>query len=868
MWTADDVVLAEQASSFEISPDSRWVVWVRSVPDKEKDRSISNLFLTSLADGKEVQLTRGNESSSSPKWSPDGKYIAFSAARSADTPKNGSAEQLWLIRPFGGEPWRITGFTRSISDYEWAGIDTIIFSSQEEPAFYENSIKKKDDTVIIEDEAHEPPSRLFKYNISTKQVTRLTNNTDRIDDFALSPDGSRAVTIHEQSLRYGYDNQDKPLVYLYDLNSGERKQIFKEKEFNLRSVRWARHGKGFYAVNSFKPDPKYLWATLGQVYFFDLQKGEPVKVDLDWENGLTGGLVTTDDGFLVLLANGARNKIARYVRKANEWRREFVTGEHTANIFGLNLGHDGRTLLYNYSTPSKPTQWYRGRLEENRIESPVQITNINPHFKNKRIARTELIYWKGALDEQVEGILYYPHDYKPGQKYPLVVMIHGGPTLVDYDAWRETAHYPHNIYNQRGAFVLAPNYHGSSNYGLKWAESIGNGNYYDLEVPDIEKGVDHLIGLGMADPDKLGLLGWSNGSLLTVALTTHTNRYKAAGAGAGVVDWTSDWATAHFGGSFNNYYFGASPLEDPQRYLRKSPFYQLDRVRTPTIIFFGENDSTVAPSQGWLHYRALQQLGKTDVRFVMFPGEGHIPRKLTHQRRKIEEELAWFDKYLFNTYQPKNEALKADSPLAEALRLKNVKLDNGRYGLLVSGKLIPETVDYKGIQVGRFEVTRAQYAQFDRNYAFPAGTDNYPANNIGIDQAKSYVAWLSKLSDTDYRLVTEAEAETLYAADGTGENTLDRWAGYAVNPEDAARLQPLIGELGGGSPLLKEAGSFTGRGSGELVFDLGGNVAEWCITAQNIGKACGGSADMPSDPKIKVRNPALEYTGFRVVKGK
>ena len=205
-------------------------------------------------------------------------------------------------------------------------------------------------------------------------------------------------------------------------------------------------------------------------------------------------------------------------------------------------------------------------------------------------------------------------------------MIHGGPELVDYDAWRETDHYPHNLYTQRGAFVLAPNYHGSSNYGLKWAESIGKGSYYDLEVPDIEKGVDHLIGRGMVDAEKLGVLGWSNGSLLTIALTTYTTRYKAAGAGAGVVDWTSDWATAYFGASFDNYYFGASPLEDPQRYVQKSPFYKLNKGRgQPTIIFFGANDSTVAPSQGWMHYRALQQLGKTDVRFVMFPGEGHLP---------------------------------------------------------------------------------------------------------------------------------------------------------------------------------------------------------------------------------------------------
>jgi dipeptidyl aminopeptidase/acylaminoacyl peptidase len=868
-WTTDDIVLAEQASSFEISPNGRLLVWVKTVPEKDKDRSVSNLFLTDLIENKEVQLTRGNESSSSPKWSSTGKYISFLTSR--QTGKSGDAAgaastQLWLINPSGGEPWPITSFTREISDYEWVDDNTLIFSAREEPSLYESSVKSKDNSIVIEDEEHEPPLRLFRYKISTKQVTRLTANTDRITDFALSPDGLHVVTIHEQSLRYEYDNRDKPLVFLYDLKSGEREQIFNDKEFNLRAIRWAKDGKGFYVSSSFKPDPKYLWATRIQIYYYDLGARIPQKVNLDWERGLSGGFVTTDDGFVVLLANGARNKLAHFVRDGNSWRREFITGDHAENIFGFNIGKDGKTLVYNYSTPSIPTQWYYGRLDENRIKSPLQITRLNKRFEDKQIARTELIHWKGALDEQVEGILYYPHNYKPEQKYPLVVMIHGGPTLVDYDAWRETANYPHNLYNQRGAFVLAPNYHGSSNYGLKWAESIGKGNYYDLEVPDIEKGVDYLISRGMVDPDKLGVLGWSNGSLLTIALTTFTTRYKAAGAGAGVVDWTSDWATAYFGASFDNYYFGASPLEDPQRYFTKSPFYKLDRVRTPTIIFFGENDPTVSPSQGWMHYRALQQLGKTDVRFVIFPGERHVPQKISHQRRKIEEELAWFEKYLFKTYKPENEALKTGSPLAEALNLKNVPRDLGRYGIISSAKLIPETVNYKGMRIGRFEVTRAQFAQFDKSYKYAAGTDNFPANDVTFQQAKDYITWLSEATGSRYRLITEAEAKDIYDVDAGGENTLDRWAGYSINPDDAVRLEPIIEELGAGAPLLKEVGSFTGRGSDELVFDLGGNVAEWVLSTNNSGRAYGGSADMPSDPKIPDRKPAPQYIGFRVVK--
>jgi dipeptidyl aminopeptidase/acylaminoacyl peptidase len=859
-WTVDDVVMAEQASAMQMSPDSRWAVWVKATPDNAKDRSVASLILSSLTENREVVLVRDSDGISSPKWSPDGQNVAFLMNRDP------AGEQLWLISPFGGEPWRITSFKREISDYAWANSDTIIYSAKEEPTLYEGTTGKNDNSVVIEDEGREPPVRLFSYSIKTKLVTRLTDNTDRIEDFALSPDGRRAVTIHGQSLRYPYDHRDKPLVFLYDLAAGERKQIFTERRFNLRDVRWEPDGGGFYASNSFKENTRYLWAVLAEMYHYDLATGRVAKVDLGWENGLTGGFVPTADGFIALLANGARNKFARYVRKGNTWQREWLSGEHAENIFAFSLGPDNKTLLYNHSTASKPAQWYRATLDRNRIGSPVQITHINKRFEGKKIARTELVRWKGALDEEVEGILYYPQDYKPEQRHPLVVMIHGGPTLVDHDAWKETWHYPHNLYTQRGAFVFAPNYHGSSNYGLKWAESIGGGNYYELEVPDIEKGVDHLIGRGLVDPEKLGVMGWSNGSLLTIALTTRTTRYKAAGAGAGVVDWASDWANAYFGASFNNYYFGKSPLEDPQRYLEKSPFYRLDRVRTPTIIFFGENDRTVAPSQGWMHYRALQQLGNTDVRFVMFPAAGHILRRITHQRRKIEEELAWFDKYLFGKPETANEALKPNSPLDAALKAKNIKRQQDRYGILFKGKLIPETVEYKGLDVGRFEVTRAQFAEFDLGYKFAPGTENFPANNINFEQARQYADWLSRLTGIAYRLPGESDANQLYGRGEGFENTLDFWAGYAVNPEDAVRLAPVIRELGDGAPLLKVVGSFSGTGTNELVFDLGGNVAEWADVAGEP-KLLGGSADLPSDQRARNPQAAPQYTGFRVIRG-
>src|SRR5262249_53774116 len=181
------------------------------------------------------------------------------------------------------------------------------------------------------------------------------------------------------------------------------------------------------------------------------------------------------------------------------------------------------------------------------------------------------------------------------------------------------------------------------------------------------------------------------------------------------------------------YYLGKSPLEDPALYREKSPFYRLDRVRTPTIIFFGTDDTSVPTQQGWMHYRALQQLGTTETRFVLFPGAEHSLQKLAHQRRKLEEELAWFDRHLFGTAKPPEQALKPGSPLASALLRQAAARHAGRFGRRVNDRLVPETVRCGDLEIGRFEVTRAQFAEFDPGYPVAPGEENYPANRIAFE---------------------------------------------------------------------------------------------------------------------------------------
>jgi dipeptidyl aminopeptidase/acylaminoacyl peptidase len=878
-WKAEDVIFQQAASEFRISPDGKWAVWVKSTGDKEKDERVSNLYLSSLTEKKEIELTRGTSNVSHPRWSPSGETIAFLSNRPLPKPKPDIAPmQIWLLSRSGGEPWPATDFERGVQQYEWLNNDTILFSAEEQPSLFERETKeRKDDSDVVDDAAHKPPVRLFKLSLKDKKVTRLTDNDDWILQFEVSRGKTKAVAVARRELSFAWDQKTPPATYIIDLANGKRTQIFTETRIQPDDFEWNLDSSGFYVVAPYSTDKTFLTATVRKVYFYDLDSAATTEVNLDWDRSLDGSLRATKDGFMALLADGVYTKPVRYTRHGTTWSRKSIAGDTSRNYFDFELAEDGRTLVYEYSTASLPTQWYRARLDGTRIVSAEQLTDLNPQFKNKTIAKTEIVHWKGANDDEVEGILYYPNDYEHGKSYPLIVATHGGPTSADRDNWSERMAYAPNLLTERGAFVLKTNYHGSAYYGLQWVESICCGKYYDLEIPDIERGVDYLISRGLVDPEKIGAMGWSNGSILSIQLTvTNPDRYKAAVVGAGDVEWISDWANVDFGESFDHYYFGKTPLEDPELYIQKSPLFKMDRVKTPTLIFFGTIDRQVPTEQGWTHYRALYSIGKAPVKLVLFPGEAHGPRKLTHQLRKLNEENAWFDQYLFKINPPENEALKKGSPLEIALKKRSIQKDGALYGVPfrppsipenpAPDVLLPETVKRGDFEIGRFEITRAQFAAFDKDYKFDAGTENYPANGITLDQAKAYCKWLSDLTADTYRLPNESEAAALYK-DHPGENTLDYWAGYSLNPADAHKLETEIKNLPGDAPLLREVGSFAPEGEEgeELLFDLGGNVSEWVLASDGSGKTLGGSADRASDSRAPYEPADTAYIGFRIV---
>lgn len=872
LWAIDDILLAESAADFQFSPDNQWLAWVKSAMSEQQGVTAANIWLTRVADGDSWPLTRGTDVNRSPRWSGDGRYLSFLSTReTGDSGSEGSGPQLWILRRGGGEPWPLTTDARKIRAFAWKGTsaDSIVFAAEEAPSHLERVRKRAKDTgFAVEDTVATPPVRLWIVSVQQRSVQRLTDNRDWIRAMAISPDGRRAVIRAEVSLSYEFDQRIPPATRLVDLETGAERRILTASRPVPSRIEWATDGSGFYFTYEYSTHPLYLIAAVTRVGFFDLATGVTQEVDLEWSRGLgPPGLEVVPSGFIAHLADGVQHRAAQYTRRGNGWRRQMLEGRHVGHLTEAEVSPDGSMIAYVSSTANTPPQPYLARLDGARIKGESQIVTLNPSFAAKRKPQVEIIRWPGARDDEVEGVLYYPLDYRPGRPYPLIVSIHGGPASADLDAWSQSWSRPIVLFNQRGAFVLKPNYHGSANYGLQWVESIADGRYYSLEIPDIENGVSQLIASGLVHPDSVATHGWSNGAILSTELTTRNpERYKAAAVGAGDVEWFSDWGNVDFGAAFDNYYFGTSPLENPQRYLKLSPYFRLDQVRTPTLIVFGTEDRNVPPGQGWSHYRALQQLGNAPVRFILFPGEPHGLRKLAHQRRKVEEELAWFDRYLWGRPDTVNLAIAAGSPLARRLRRSTASMVDGLFGVHVGGVLAPETVPRDRLEIGRFEVTRAQWREYDSSYAIAPGTENYPVNGVSFERAKAYVAWLSQQSRQRYRLPREGELRPLAATAAAGV-TLDYWAGYTPTPEDAARLQAATTRLSTDAPLLMPVGSIAADVTPDAppLYDLGGNVAEWAVAGDGTGVLVGLSADRPRHPADAHQDAGSAYRGLRVV---
>jgi dipeptidyl aminopeptidase/acylaminoacyl peptidase len=867
-WTPKDIINTQFLRSVTFSNNAKMVVWRQRKAVKKKDKFISNLFLTRLdvkkdGDFLSIPLTQGDESNYNPLFAKDDESIYFLSSRD-------KGKKLWQISLYGGEAKAVATFKNGISNVQWQDKTTLLFTSNEGKTLRESELKKKKDNVIVvEDEAHWKPTRVYAYNLKTKETTRITNNKKPLSSYRVSPNGEWLVYTMQMSRHYPSDAQPDPHYFLKNLKTGQTVQVLKNLGFPSYGFQFTQDSQGFYFTTSKASDPEWNGAGIGLLYYFDLESKSIKKVKLKWAMGIGGGFDVVGNDVIVSLANKATRTLAYYKKGKTSWqKRPMDFGEKNNHISVLGVSKNTQKIAYGYSTASKLPTYFVADLQQNKFSNSQELVKLNKNLAKRSITKSEVMTWKGANNETVTGILYYPSNYQKGKRYPLILSIHGGPAGADLDMWSERwSTYP-NILAQRGAFVLKPNYHGSSNHGLKFVESI-KGHYYDLELQDILKGIAVLDKKGLIDKTQMGSMGWSNGAILTIMLTVrYPDMFKVAASGAGDVNWTSDFGTCRFGVSFDQSYFGGAPWDDKngtfynKNYIEKSPLFELDKVKTPSIIFHGSEDRAVPRDQGWEYYRALQQINKAPVRFLWFPGQPHGLQKITHQLRKMNEELKWIDKYLFAKKDTTNEAFKKDSPLASLLKLQKATQINGLYGLGFKGKLIPETQSVKkdSISIGVFEVTNAQFKAYKSGYTYLQSKGNYPVK-VSRAEAKSYLSWLSDLTGRSYRLPNEKEAKSLHKKalkSAAKENTLNYWAGYAITLDELADFKQKLTDLK--KTLIKPVGQFKLTKVGKAtVYDLGGNLAEY-YSKGIYGFSAYDFVDSKNKAMIKSR-----YVGFRVV---
>lgn len=875
-WTPEDIINTEYAGNISFSPDNSMVVWTKRKASKEKDKFVSDIYLTRLNVMKDgmpltVQLTTGDENDTSPLFSKDGETIYFLSSR-----KEG--KKLWSLSIYGGEPQEVAEFKNGISNMQWLNDSTFAFISNEGETLYDTQIKEKKDNVeVVEDTVHWKPNRVYSYNLKDKSTQRLTANPHQVDNYRAARDGQWLVYRVIGSPHYGIDANPNPKYYLKNLSNGSERQILQGMQ-TPGNFQFTADNKGFYFTAVTSSNPQWEGAGISEVYYYDLASNNYTKVPLQWDWAMEGAYQVIGNNVLVALANGATMKLAFYAKNGNTWTKsDLDLGEKNEHVGIASVSFDGKKVAYAHTTASQLPRYYVADLAVNAgklsFQNEKEMVKLNEKLAKKPKARGEVFKWRGYNGDEVDGILYYPENYEPGKRYPLVVAIHGGPSATDLDEWNDSwAYYP-NILSQKGAFTLMPNYHGSSNHGLKYVETI-KGNYYEPELEDITKGIDELDKRGMIDRKQMGVMGWSNGAILsTMLIVRYPDMFKVCAPGAGDVNWTSDYGTCEFGVTFDQTYFGGAPWDNlngkiyNENYILKSPLFEAERIITPTILFHGSDDRAVPRDQSWEFYRALQQIGKAPVRFLWFPEQPHGLQKVTHQLRKMKEEIAWIDQYLFGKKADENLAFKDDSPLAMLLKRDSAAVHNGQFGVWSNNALLPEVVAMKkdSVSFGRFEVTNAQFKQFDTKFTYPAAEANFPAR-VSLAQAQAYVQWLSKKTGKTYRLPNEQEAKDFHEKaheNGAKENTLQYWAGYAITKDEVPMLREKLAAAR--SSLIMEVGKFNPVkvGAAEL-YDLGGNVVEYNAKGGTYGYSAYDYAD-PNDDAVK---PDAKNVGFRVVREK
>lgn len=641
-WTPTEMMKVKRIGSVQVSPDGERVAFVvrEAVMEGKVSEFRAHVHLAEADRSDRRQLTRGEHSCDDPQWSPDGKRLAFISNRKGK-------KNIWLIRPDGGEAEPLTKLKGDVVGYRWSPDGRSIALAAFDPPTEadEKRERMKDDAIVVDERI--TPVRLYLVRLEAKEKPRVLSPTDRsvVNEanragragFDWSPDGRTIVFAHAATPRP--DDWQSADVATVDIATATVKQL---------STSAAAEGSPLYS-----PDGKTIaftvsdqpatWAGARRIHVVASAGGTSREL-ADTHDGfgryseLVGWSANGDKIYFTELQGTSLALCALPL----SGKAEMIDHREGMSFGGFHLNFRRTHIGFSWEVCDRPVEAYCSSLE--RFE-PIKVSEAQSReLKLKDLGRTEVLKWKSADGLEVEGLLTYPHGYREGVRYPLLLIIHGGPMGAFTQSFDGApTQYPVATFADAGYVVLRPNPRGSSGYGKKFRYA-NYGDWGGGDFRDLMAGVDHAIELGVADPKRLGVMGWSYGGYMTSWTITQTKRFRAASVGAGVTNLMSFTGTADIP-SFLPDYFGGEYWSDPAPYRARSAMFQVKGVDTPTLIQHGEHDERVPLSQGQELYNALKRQ-ECDTKMIVYPRTPHgieEPRLLLDC---MNRNVDWFAKYV------------------------------------------------------------------------------------------------------------------------------------------------------------------------------------------------------------------------------
>lgn len=632
-WTPELEMKVKTVGAVRISPDGKKVAYTVSTPVMAPDKSefVTQIWLANSDGSEAVQLTYADKSSDNPRWSPDGKMLAFTSGRSGKT-------NLYVIRLIGGEAEQLTDVKSGVGNFGWAPDGArIAFVMRETPTEEEEKgTKGKDDWRWIDENVK--LNRLHVINLQKdangKRESRVLTKEGNIEgDFDWSPDSKTIVFTRTRMPKADYwPSAD---LFAIDVDSGAVRTLAATNASESGPT-YSPDGKWISLVVSDDP-PR--WAGYRRIAIIPASGGTPrlLPETFDAQPGI---IDWSNDGKRIFFSetHGTVSRVS-----AIDVTSGAITALNKGNevIGAISLNGARNMLGFTMQASDKPPEAFVATTES---FAPVQVSQVNVDLPKLPLGKTKVVKWKSADGQEIEGLLTYPVDYKPGTRVPLLLVIHGGPAGVFTQSFLVgRGPYPMAAFAARGYAILRPNPRGSSGYGQKFRfaniKDWGGGDYQDLMT-----GVDHVVGMGVADPERLGVMGWSYGGFMTSWVITQTKRFKAASVGAAVTNLMSFIGTADIP-SFIPDYFGGQPWENLEIYRTHSAMFNAKGVSTPSLIQHGEADERVPISQGYEFYNALK-VQNVPVRMITFPRMPHGLNEPKMVLKSKQTNIEWFDKYV------------------------------------------------------------------------------------------------------------------------------------------------------------------------------------------------------------------------------